>query len=159
MKRDFILDLTDQKHLDFFQAVRDRKDILDIFYDEPDKKHIMFTLRAKQPGTCFDKPIVPWKQVKEGDRLWAEHMKNMLDLSGRDRWFPIRITKKYGGVIFFRWLDGPDKGKLRHFEIDSLFADKMVWPYAIALPEDVRIAECYNPKQIYMYYAIGEKAN
>lgn len=156
MQRDFILDLTTQKYLNFFQAIRDRKDMLDIFYDDPDRKHIMFTLRAKRPGTCFDKPIVPWKQVREGDRLWAEHTRSMLE---KGKWFPIRITKKYGGVIFYRWLDGPDRGELCHFEDESLFADKMVWPYAIALPEDVRIAECYNPKQIYMYYGIGEKAN
>lgn len=146
--RDFVLDYTTPKHAEFFKDLRDGKDTWYKPYVSEDGR-IRIRISEKKIGTCFDKPIVDYAQVKVNDRLWAEYTGGSLLQKGE--WFPIVVTKKYGGVIFYRWLEGPDKGKLCHFEMDSIFSDKMVYPYIIRQPKDIEITDCYNPKQIFEY--------
>lgn len=143
---DFVLDYTDEKHKPFFDELLAGKDTWYRQYVSEDGR-VRIRMAEKKEGTCFDKPIVDWSKVRTYHRLWAED--NGGNLLSKGEWFPIVITKKYGGVIFYRWLEGPDKGKLCHFEQNSLFADKMVYPYIIRQPKDIEITDCYNPKQIF----------
>lgn len=144
--KDFVLDYITPEYKEFFNNLRDGKDT---WYKQyvSDEGRIRIRMAVKNEGTCFDKPIVDYTKVKVNDRLWAEDTGGSLLQKGE--WFPIVITKKYGGVIFYRWLEGPHKGKLCHFELDSVFSDKMVYPYIIRLPKDIEITDCYNPKQIF----------
>lgn len=90
-----------------------------------------------------DMPVVPWDKVSPGDILWL-----LNEESGVYK--EIGVTLVYEGVVFYKWLYEEDD-KIHHFELGSLKATKMVYPYSITVPEDVIIVDVYNPKQIYNY--------
>ena len=148
-KRKFKLDLHNvcDKLWDYYNSNEVLRDVID-----PEKK---LSLLVKRPGTCFDKPIVPWNEVKAGDLLWYE----VVDLSGKGRtdvkpgWYNIVITKKYAGVVFFKILNDdlkPITGIL-HFAINSLAADKLAYPYIIVLSKGWEVSDCDNPRQLFEY--------
>jgi hypothetical protein len=144
VKRDFVLDLTAPDNLKVIDEIRRREELKEFF--RTDDGHIAWSLYRKKKGTCFQEPIIPWNEVKSGDRLWAEYRQGI-----SLKFHPILVTKIYGGVVFFYWLDGPQKNKMEHADLSSVFCDSMVYPYIIRIPEDVRITDCHNPKQIYEY--------
>lgn len=90
-----------------------------------------------------DMPVVPWDKVSPGDILWL-----LNEESGVYK--EIGVTLVYEGVVFYKWLYEEDD-KIYHFELGSLKATKMVYPYSITAPDDVIIVDVYNPKQIYNY--------
>lgn len=143
-QNNFILDLTTPKWMKLFGKMR----LFSIWQNEDGTYNIQ--LVEKDEHSCLDKPIVEWKKVRPGDVLWHEDYPDGL-LGGSTGWWPVRVTRKYDRVIFFRWLEGPRKGKLDHVEQGSLSAIKMFYPYIIRLPEDIRITDNPNPKQIYEY--------
>ena len=140
----FILDLTTPKWMKLFGKMR----LFPTWQNEDGTYNIQ--LVEKDEHSCLDKPIVEWKKVRPGDVLWHEDYINNL-LGGSTGWWPVRVTRKYDGVVFFRWLEGSRKGKLDHVEQGSFSAIKMFYPYIIRLPEDIRIVDNCNPKQIYEY--------
>ena len=150
-QNNFTLDLTTPKWLKLFGEMRFLSAVFKIGGWQNEDGTYNVNLTEKVPGTCFDKPNVEWKKVRPGDVLWHEWMPDGLRFGGRSDWFPVQITRKYNRVVFYRWLEGFDKGKLEHVEQGSLSADKMFYPYVIRLPEDIRIADNHNPKQIYQY--------
>lgn len=137
----FVLDLTTPKWLKFFGEIRLLSAVFKEWQDGEGNYQVSLTEKI---------PHVNWKKVRPGHVLWHEDYPDGL-LKGSSGWWPVRVTRKYDGVVFFRWLNGPLKGKLQHCEQNSLSADKMFYPYIIRLPEDIRIADNYNPKQIYEY--------
>lgn len=145
----FVLDLTTPKWLKFFGEMRLLSAVFKNAWQNEDGTYNV-KLTEKVPGTCFDKPNVDWKKVRPGDVLWHEDYPDGM-LGGSSGWWPVRVTRKYDRVVFFRWLDGPRKGELDHVEQGSLSGDKMFYPYIIRLPEDIRITDNFNPKQIYEY--------
>lgn len=148
--REFTINILDIKEVkEFMDCVHGLPDAIneslgDVFRSKEGKMRIDLT--RKKPGTCFNEPNVPWENVKKGDKLWKK-----CQTYGCDDWFPIVVTLKYGGVIFYRWLEGPYKGKLEHFELRSLTADLLVYPYKYIIPRDVELCKILNPKQIYEY--------
>lgn len=147
-ERPFILDRATPTDLKTVEFIRKNLALFGDFFDENGK--LRMALKEKIPGTCFDKPKVPWKDIKPGHKLWMEYLPD--GLTGfKSEWCAIRVTKKYNGVLFFRWLEGSNKGKLDHVDQGSLAADAMLYPYIIRIPENTVITDCANPKQIYMY--------
>ncbi len=146
-ERPFILDRATPADLEYVEFIRKNKAIFGEYFTEGEK--IRMTLKEKIPGTCFDAPKVPWKDIKPGHKLWFESFSN--GLLSKSEWCAIRVTKKYNGVLFFRYLEGEKVGKLDHFDQESFAANALLYPYIIKLPENTVLVECYNPKQIYMY--------
>lgn len=128
-----------------FEFIRDHKDLLGQHFYDKAGNHIEFSIIEKKSGTCFDKPIVDWRYVRPGHLLWAEWKGEGFAAE----WYAIRVSMKYGGVVFFRWMEGPEAGKMDHFELGSLMSDKMVYPYIIKKPKDVVLVNCHNRKQQY----------
>lgn len=144
--RYFTLNLA-ERDKKLFSFVENDKDLTDILSDYTGNK--LYHMRKKKPGTCFDEAIIPWDEIKIGDVLWLEVcFSDKFNMAVG--WHEVVVTMKYGGVVFYRFVEKTENG-IFHFELNSLMADTMVYPYKIVLPSGWKLADCPNPKQVIEY--------
>lgn len=148
----FILNIA-ERDKKFFDEVKRYPNVQEFLMDPEDTgegKTYSYYLRRKKKGTCFDEPILPWREVGTGDVLWCEWYENN---NLFPTWEPVVVTLKYGGVVFYRKLDKDLKpcSDIKHAALGSIACDRFFYPYIIVLPKGWVLKDCHNPKQIIQY--------
>ena len=74
----------------------------------------------------------PIRSLKVGHILYAEDWKSMM-------FYKVRLMHKYSNVHFFKWLEGPNEGKVFDVSPDTLFFMRELYPIKVVIPEGIEM--------------------
>ena len=75
----------------------------------------------------------PIRSLKVGHILYAEDWNSMM-------FYKVRLMHKYSNVHFFKWLEGPNEGKVFDVSPDTLFFMRELYPIKVVIPEGIEIS-------------------
>lgn len=108
------------------------------------------TLKSKtmkyEEESCMNRmPQVDYDKLFVGARLYADSSDSLLSAC---HWNEIEITHIYGGVVFYKFLEGKREGEEAWSPKDSFGFRRLIYPKVVMKPACIEM-ECDCPKTIF----------
>ena len=95
------------------------------------EKEYFETLKYEETSCVHVMPNVDYDKLYVGARLYMDES-NLSDFGSRFK--EIEVTHLYGGIMFFRWLEGKNKGKEEYLPKGSFGFMRTLYPKIIYKP-------------------------
>lgn len=102
-------------------------------------------LRYEETSCRNQMPQVDYDKLFVGARLYADSSDSLLSAC---HWNEIEITHIYGGVVFYKFLEGKREGEEAWSPKDSFGFRRLIYPKVVMKPACIEM-ECDCPKTIF----------